>query len=86
MKNLSNDNHADIIKAFNSTSRYLDDLLNIDTPYFEGMINKIIHMNCNLIKLILQISIPPFFIYISLFQTALFHPKFMIYVMTLILI
>ena len=31
---LSNDNQADIIEAFNSTSRYLDDLLNIDNPYF----------------------------------------------------
>ena len=25
---------AEIIQAFNSTSRYLDDLLNIDNPYF----------------------------------------------------
>ena len=25
--------------AFKSTSRYLDDLLNIDNPYFEGMVN-----------------------------------------------
>ena len=41
MKNLSSDNHADVIKAFNSTSRYLDDLLNIDNPYFEGMVNQI---------------------------------------------
>ena len=41
MKEISNDNHADIIKAFNSTSRYLDDLLNIDNPYFEGMVNQI---------------------------------------------
>ena len=32
MKDLSNDNQADIIKAFNSTSKYLDDLLNIDNP------------------------------------------------------
>ena len=24
-----------------STSRYLDDLLNIDNPYFEGMVNRI---------------------------------------------
>ena len=38
---LSNDNQADIIEAFNSTSRYLDDLLNIDDPYFEGMVNQI---------------------------------------------
>ena len=41
MKDLSSDNQADVIKAFNSTSRYLDDLLNIDTPYFEGMVNQI---------------------------------------------
>ena len=27
--------------AFNSTSRYLDDILNIDNPYFEGMVNQI---------------------------------------------
>ena len=32
MKDLSSDNQADVIKAFNSTSRYLDDLLNIDNP------------------------------------------------------
>ena len=37
MKNLSSDNQADVFKAFNLTSRYLDDLLNIDNPYFEGM-------------------------------------------------
>ena len=30
-----NDNQTDVIEAFNSTSRYLDDLLNIDNPYFE---------------------------------------------------
>ena len=30
-----------MIEAFNSTSRYLDDLLNIDNPYFEGMVNQI---------------------------------------------
>ena len=41
MKDLSSDNQTDLIKAFNSTSRYLDDLLNIDNPYFEGMVNQI---------------------------------------------
>ena len=41
MKDLSSDNQNDVIKAFNSTSRYLDDLLNIDSPYFEGMVNQI---------------------------------------------
>ena len=41
MTSLSNDNQADIIEAFNSTSRYLDEFLNIDNPYFEGMVNQI---------------------------------------------
>ena len=41
MTSLSGDNQADIIEAFNSTSRYLDDLLNIDSAYFEGMVNQI---------------------------------------------
>ena len=35
MTSLSGNNQADIIEAFNSTSRYLDDLLYIDNPYFE---------------------------------------------------
>ena len=39
MKNLSSDNKANVIKEFNLTSLYLDDLLNIDNPYFEGMVN-----------------------------------------------
>ena len=37
---LSDDHQADIIEAFNSTSRYLDDLLNIGNHYFEGMVNQ----------------------------------------------
>ena len=41
MKNLSSDNQADVIRAFNLTSRYLDDLLNIANPYFKGMVNQI---------------------------------------------
>ena len=39
MKSLSPENQADIIEAFNFTSRYLDDLSNIDNIYFEQMIN-----------------------------------------------
>ena len=38
---LSDNNQADAIEAFNSTSRYLDDLLNIVNPYFEQMVVKI---------------------------------------------
>ena len=35
MTSLSNDNQADIIEAFNSTSKYLDDLLNTENPYLK---------------------------------------------------
>ena len=38
---LSDNNQVDIIEAFNSTSRYLDDLLNIDNPYFKKMVGQI---------------------------------------------
>ena len=41
MKSLSRENQADIIEAFNSTSRYLEDLLNTDNNYFEYMIDRI---------------------------------------------
>ena len=43
MKFLSRENQADIIEAFSSTSRYIDDLLNIDNTciYFEHMVDRI---------------------------------------------
>ena len=41
MLSLLDNNQADIIEAFNSTSRYFDDLLNIDNPYFEQMVGQI---------------------------------------------
>ena len=41
MLSLSDNNQADIIEAFNSTSRNLDDVLNIENPYFEQMVGQI---------------------------------------------
>ena len=41
MKSHSPESQADIIEAFNSTSKYLDDLLNIDNIYFEQMVERI---------------------------------------------
>ena len=38
MMSLSDNNQTDFIEAFNTTSRYLDDLLNIDNPYFVLML------------------------------------------------
>ena len=41
MLSLSDNNLADVFEAFNSTSRYLDGLLNIDNPCFEQMVSQI---------------------------------------------
>ena len=38
---LSDNNQSDVIEAFSSSSRYLEDLLNIDSPYFEQMVAQI---------------------------------------------
>ena len=41
MMALSDDNQADVIDAFNTTSRYLDDILNISNAYFDNMVSQI---------------------------------------------
>ena len=67
MKNLSSDNQADVIKAFNLTSRYLDDLLNIDNPYFEGMVNQIYPSELQLNKANTSDTEVPFFGFTSVY-------------------
>ena len=41
MMSLSNDHQADVIDAFSTTSRYLDDILNINNVYFDKMVSQI---------------------------------------------
>ena len=41
MMSLSDDKQADIIDAFNTKSRYLDDILNINNIYFDNMVSQI---------------------------------------------
>ena len=41
MRGTSKEKRYDLIDAFNSTSRYLDDLLNIDNIHFEHMVHRI---------------------------------------------
>ena len=41
MLSLSEDNQSGVIEAFSSTSRYLDDLLNIDNNFFDSMLYRI---------------------------------------------
>ena len=81
MTSLSYGNQADIIEAFNSTSRYLDDLLYIYNSYFEGMVNQIYPPELQLNKANTSDTETPVFD-IHLFLTGLFPPKFMINVMT----
>ena len=60
MDPLNHDNQTDVIEAFNSTSRYLDDLLNIDNPYLEGMVNQIYPPELQLNKANNSNTKPPF--------------------------
>ena len=39
MMSLSDDKQADFMDAFNTTSRYLDDILNINNVYFDSMVS-----------------------------------------------
>ena len=41
MMALSDDKQADIIDAFNTSSRYLKDIFNIDNVYFDTMVSQI---------------------------------------------
>ena len=50
MLSLSEDNQSDVIEAFKSNSRYLDDLLNIDNNFFDSMVNRIYPLELQLNK------------------------------------
>ena len=78
MTSLSGVKQAEIIEAFKSTSRYLDNLLNIDNPSFEVMVNRIYPPELQFNKANTSDTEAPFF--------DLHHLKFMISAMTLILI
>ena len=77
MLSLLEDNQSDVIEAFSSTSRYLDDILNIENSFFDSMVNRIYHSELQLNKangsdaevsfLDLHLSISDTFIYIGWF-------------------
>ena len=50
MMSLSDDRQADFIDAFNTTFRYLDDVLNINNVYFGYMVGQIYHSELQLNK------------------------------------
>ena len=41
MMSLSDDKQADVIDSFNTTSRYMNDILNINNVYFDNMVSQI---------------------------------------------
>ena len=50
MISLSNNKQADVIDEFNTTSRYFDDILNINKVYFDKMVGPYTLQSSNLIK------------------------------------
>ena len=47
MMSLSDDKQADVIDALNTTSGYLDDILNIINVYFDNMVSQIYFQSSN---------------------------------------
>ena len=85
MMSLSEEKQSEIIEAFISTFRYLDDLLNIDNDYFDGLISQIYPSGVQLNKANSSETEAPFLHLHLLFQMGLFHAKFMINAMILML-
>ena len=83
MTSLSDDNQIDITEVFNSISRYLDDLLNIDNPYFEGMVKQIYRYELQLNEAKTSDTVAPFLDLHLFISNGFFPPNFMIYVMAL---
>ena len=50
MVSLSDNKQADIIDAFDTPSRYLDDILNINNVYFDNMVSQIYPSELQLTK------------------------------------
>ena len=87
MMSLSGDKHADIIDAFNTTSRYLDDILNIYNVYFDNnMVSQIYPSELQLNKANTLDTEAAFLdLHLSISNDIVFIPKFMINVTILIL-
>ena len=85
MMSLSDDKHDDAIDAFNTSSKYLDNVLNIYNAYFDSMVSQIYPSELQLNKANTSDSKAAFLdLHLSI-SNDLFLPKFMINVTTLIL-
>ena len=85
MMSLSDDKQADVIDAFKTTSRYLDDILNINNVYFDNMVSKIYPSERQLNKANASDTEAAFLAFHLSILMIFFLPKFMINVTTLIL-
>ena len=85
MMSLSDDKQADVIDAFNTTSRYLGDILDINNVYFDNNISQIYPSELQLNKANTSDTEAAFQTCICLILMILFLPKLMIDVTTLIL-
>ena len=84
-RSLSDDNQADVIDAFNSSSKNRDDILNTGNPYLEGMVNKIYPAQIQLNKANTSDKETHIWIYSNLFLTILCDPKLILSAKILIL-
>ena len=78
MASLSYNKEAEIIQALTLHLKYQNDLLNINNPYFESMVSQMYPSELQLNEANASGAEALFLNYIYLFQTDLFHPKFMI--------
>ena len=85
MMSLSDDEQADVIDALNTTSRYLDDILNINNVYFDNMVSQIYPSELQLNKSNTSDTEAIFYTCICQFLMILILLKFIINVTTLIL-
>ena len=85
MMSLSDEKQADVIDAFNTTSRYLDDILNIYNVYLDNMVSQICPSELQLNKANTSDKEATFLdLHLSISNDT-FLPKFMINMTTLIL-
>ena len=86
MLSLSDAKQSEVIEAFKSTSRYLDDIWNIDNNFLIAWSIIYTLQNVTLIRPTSQIPRPYFWINSYLYRMVLFRLNFLINGMTLILI